>query len=47
MEFAGLQNVLAIPHIAANTHESHKKLGNEVISNFKAIIAGTPVHIIA
>ena len=47
MEFAGLQNVLAIPHIAANTHESHKKLGNEVISNFRAIIAGTPVHIIA
>jgi len=46
IEITNLDNVVATPHIGANTEESHAKLGAEVIANILAILAGSPQHIV-
>lgn len=46
VELANLQNVLATPHVAFNTVEAKDKLGEEILANLRACIAGRPIHVV-
>jgi len=45
-QLASLPQVIATPHAAFNTKEAAWKLGEEIIANVKAIIAGKPINIV-
>ncbi len=45
VELANLSNVVATPHIGYNTPEAALRLGDEMIKNVKACIAGNPVNV--
>jgi phosphoglycerate dehydrogenase-like enzyme len=45
-EIVKISKVLATPHIASNTYEAHKKLGDEIILNIKAILNDSPINIV-
>ncbi len=46
MELASLPNVVATPHIAFNTKEALDRLGEEIIANVQACLAGQPVNVV-
>lgn len=46
LKLAELPNVVATPHIAFNTKEAMGRLGEEVLVNIKACLAGKPINIV-
>jgi phosphoglycerate dehydrogenase-like enzyme len=46
MEFVRLDNVVATPHIAYNTHEMMVKLGKELIETIAACLQGKPINVV-
>lgn len=43
---SALPNVVATPHIAYNTKEAAHRLGDELVENIKACIAGQPTNVV-
>lgn len=46
MQLLQLDNVVATPHIAYNTEEMTIRLGEELIANIEACLAGNPVNVV-
>ena len=45
IELVNLPNVIATPHIAFNTKEAAVRLGEELLKNVKACLAGKPINV--
>lgn len=46
IDLARMSNVIATPHIGYNTGETAKRLGEELISDLRAILSGTPINVV-
>lgn len=46
VELCSLENVVATPHIAFNTKETVERLGNELMKNIEACVAGNPMNVV-
>lgn len=46
-DLVNLPNVVAVPHIGASTKEAQDKLGDEVIADIEAILAGNPINVVS
>jgi phosphoglycerate dehydrogenase-like enzyme len=46
VELAGLPNVVATPHIAYNTEETIRRLGEELVNNLQSCLQGEPENVV-
>lgn len=46
VELASLRNVVATPHMAYNTEETMQRLGQELLDNITAFLAGEPINVV-